>query len=457
MKQALDDALAAWLPPGSLYSVGGRVRDEIRAELSGAQDVAKDRDYVVVGVPQDSLIEVLGRHGRVDLVGAAFAVLKFHSDLGDADLALPRREVSMGPGHRDFAVHPAPDVSLEEDLARRDFRMNMLARALPSRELVDPYGGVEDIRSRRIDIVRPQTFEEDPLRMLRAAQFAARFRYALSPAAIAAMREAAPLAATISPERVHDEVMKLLGAERPSIGFTLLAETGVLREIWPELLEGDGVPQNRWHRFDVWRHSLATLDAAPADNGVVRLAALLHDVGKPRMKDGPHFYRHEIAGESMSRAMLERLRFPGQTTETVAALVRHHMYVADSQLAPATIRRFVRRVGLDLLDDLFALRHADVVGSGLPDRGSNAPFEDRVRSVLAERPPMTLRDLALSGHDVTKLLIEEGVLLPGSSGGPEVGEVLQRLLEAVIERPELNERDQLAAQARAAIADIQAR
>lgn len=454
MKHPLDDALAAWLPPGSLYSVGGRVRDELRSELDGARDGAKDLDYVVVGVPQEKLIAILREHGRVDLVGAAFAILKFSTDWGNADLALPRREVSTGPGHRDFAVESAPDISLEDDLARRDFRMNMLARALPSGVLVDPYGGVEDIRMRRIDIVRPQAFEEDPLRMLRAAQFAARFRYALSPATVAAMRGAANLAPMVSAERVHDELLKLLDAERPSIGFTLLAETGVLQEIWPELLEGDGVPQNRWHRFDVWRHALATLDAAPAENRTVRLAALLHDVGKPRMKDGPHFYRHEIAGEVMSREMLERLRFPGETTEAVASLVRHHMYVADAQLAPATIRRFVRRVGPELLDDLFALRHADVVGSGLPDRGGNGPFESRVRAVLAERPPMALRDLAISGHDVVEVLIAEGVLPPESAGGPEVGDVLQRLLDDVTDHPELNTREQLLSLARTAIADI---
>ncbi|MBV8425514.1 MAG: HD domain-containing protein [Candidatus Eremiobacteraeota bacterium] len=434
--------------------MGGRVRDELRAEIDGVADAAKDLDYVVVGVPQDKLIAILAQRGRVDLVGAAFAILKFSNDLGSADLALPRREISTGHGHRQFAVQSSADISLEEDLARRDFRINMLARALPSRKLVDPYHGAEDLRMRRIDIVRPQAFEEDPLRMLRAAQFAARFRYALSPAVVHGMRASAHLVSTISAERVHDEIMKLLGAQRPSIGFALLAETGVLQHLWPELLEGDGVAQNRWHRFDVWRHSLATLDAVPAGNRTVRLAALLHDVGKPRMKDGPHFYRHEITGEAMSRDMLERMRFPGETTETVAALVRHHMYVSDAELAPATIRRFIRRVGPGLLEDLFALRRADVVGSGLPDRGNNAPFEARVRGVMAERPPMTLRDLAIGGHDVIEILIAEGVLPPGSSGGPEVGDILQRLLEEVTDHPDVNDREKLLRLARSNFANV---
>lgn len=454
MNTPLDERLASWLPNGSLYSVGGRVRDELRAELEGVPDVSKDLDYVVVGVPQDRLIAILAQHGKVDLVGAAFAVIKFSCDDGNADLALPRREASTGPGHRDFRVESAPDIPLEEDLARRDFRMNMLARALPSQTLVDPYGGVEDIRARRIDIVREQTFLEDPLRMLRAAQFAARFRYGLTPNAIAAMRGAAAKAATISPERVHDEFGKLLAADRPSIGFALLAETGVLAHIWPELLEGDGVTQNRWHRFDVWRHALATLDAAPKGEPLVRLASLLHDVGKPRTKDGPHFYRHEIEGEGMARQMLARLRFPTETIERVSRLVRHHMYVADAQLSDATIRRFVRRVGEDLLGALFAVRHADVAGSGLPDRGGNEPFERRVRAVLAERPPLSVRDLAIGGNEVIDLLVAEGVLPAGSKGGPEVGDVLQRLLEDVTEHPERNRADELTKLSRRAIAEI---
>lgn len=454
MKTPLDELLAQWLPAGSLYSVGGRVRDELREEIEGVPAEGHDLDYVVVGVPQGDLIAILRRYGKVDLVGAAFAILKFTSEHGSADLALPRREISTGPGHRDFAVVTSPDVSLEEDLGRRDFRMNMLARALPSRKLIDPYGGADDIRARRIDIVRAQAFEEDPLRMLRAAQFAARFRYALSAETVAAMHRAAPRAATISAERIHDEFGKLLRAPRPSIGFALLAETGVLAHIWPELLEGDGVSQNRWHRFDVWRHALATLDATSADEPLVRLAALLHDVGKPRAKDGTHFYRHEIQGEAMARAMLERTRYSAETTDRVARLVRHHMYVADAELPASTIRRFVRRVGVDLLEPLFALRHADVAGSGLPDRGGNAPFERRVRTILAERPALGIRDLAIDGQQVIALLVEAGVLPTGSQGGPQVGDILQRLLEDVTEHPERNNAGELTVRTRTLIAEI---
>src|SRR5579883_336973 len=236
----LDRRLTEILPPGSLYAVGGRVRDEIRAQIEGTAP-ASDSDYVVVGVPQPELVERLAAIGKVDVVGASFAVLKLTAEGTTADIALPRRERSIGTGHRDFEVVSGPDVSLDEDLGRRDFRMNMLAMALPSGEIVDPYGGRADIEARRIDILTPAAFREDPLRMLRAAQFAARFEYTVTPAVREAMSDAAPLVATVSPERIHDELIKLLSARKPAIGLILLQETGVLEHFWPEIAEGVGV------------------------------------------------------------------------------------------------------------------------------------------------------------------------------------------------------------------------
>src|SRR5580698_1094543 len=166
----MDGRLAAALPEGSLYAVGGRVRDELRRELQGAVLPLKDLDYVVTGLALPDLEARLAKAGRVDVVGASFSVLKFTAGNETVDVALPRRERSSGVGHRDFEVQSGPEVSLESDLARRDFRMNMLARALPSGQLIDPYGGEADIRARRIDILSEAAFEEDPLRMLRAAQ-----------------------------------------------------------------------------------------------------------------------------------------------------------------------------------------------------------------------------------------------------------------------------------------------
>jgi tRNA nucleotidyltransferase/poly(A) polymerase len=326
--------------------------------------------------------------------------------------------------------------------------MNMLARALPEGEIVDPYGGVADIRARRIDLLRPEAFVEDPLRMLRACQFAARFEYEISPATMDAMRGAAPLAASVSPERVRDELVKLLGAKRPSIGFEAMRAGGLLPVILPSLARTVGVEQNEWHAYDVYHHTLATVDAAPAGDLVLRLAALFHDIAKPQTKDGPHFYRHEIVGEEDARETLTRLRFSGEEVETVSRLVRGHMYVADPAVKDATIRRFIRRIGPEHLDRLFALRAADIAGSGLPKRDdSNERYQARVYEVASAKPPLSVKDLAVTGSDVVALLKEAGALAPSSSGGPAVGRILGALLDRVVEDPAVNERAGLLAAA----------
>lgn len=439
--QPLDERLAAALPLGSLFAVGGRVRDEIRAEAEGVEAPALDSDYVVVGLSTDELVDRLRPLGRVDVVGASFSVLKLTADGQTVDVATPRRERSVGVGHRDFDVESGSSISLEEDLARRDFRMNMIARSIPSGMVVDPFGGEADIRARRIDLLKPESFQEDPLRMLRAAQFAARLGYEVTPAVRAAMAAAAPLVQSVSAERVHDEFVKLLQASKPSTGLKLLQETGVLVFLWPELVEGVGVEQNEWHAFDVWNHSLATLDSAPPGDLILRLAALLHDVAKPRTKDGAHFYRHEIVGAEMTRSMLERFRFSRDAVEATGQLVGHHMYAADPGLSDAAIRRFIRRVGTGNIERLFALRHADIGGSGLPKRdGANEAFEDRVRAELARKPAFSLKELAVGGDDVIAALVRRGQAPPGFKGDERVGAALRWLFEQVTDEPERNER-----------------
>ncbi len=441
-----DRVLAAALPEGALFAVGGRVRDELRAELRQAAPSHKDLDYVVTGVGAQDLRERLARIGRVDLVGASFAVFKVTFGGATVDVALPRRERSVGAGHREFDVESGAHISLHEDLGRRDFRINMIARALPSGELVDPYGGAEDIAARRIDILTPQTFEEDPLRMLRAAQFAARFEYDLSETAQAAMRACAPLVQSVSAERICEEFLKILRkAPRPSRGFEVLRESGLLAYIWPELLEGVDMEQNEWHAFDVYRHNLATLDAAPAGDVVLRLSALLHDVGKSRTKDGPHFYRHEHVGAQMTREMLARLRFPGEMIAQTEHLVRLHMYTADPDLSDAAIRRFIRRIGPENLDRQFALRAADIAGSGLPKRDdSNERFQERVYDEVARKPAFSVADLRISGSAVAARMIEKGLAPQGFRGDKRVGVALQYLFEQVTEQPGRNEPQTLA-------------
>lgn len=445
MQHPLDAILVSLLAPAPVFAVGGRVRDEYRARLDGVERPPKDLDYVVTGLDAADLIGRLAAAGEVDVVGASFAVVKFRHRSGQADIALPRREVSTGTGHREFAVESGPDIPLADDLGRRDFRMNMIARRLTDDAIVDPFGGIADIAGRRIDTVSDRAFVEDPLRLLRAAQFAARFAFELSERARHEMTEAASLLPTVSPERIGDEMTKLLAlAETPSIGLELLRETGVLAHLWPELLEGVGVDQNEWHAYDVYRHNLVTTDAVPPGDCVLRLACLLHDVGKPRTKEGPHFYRHEHVGADLVPPMLARLRLPNGVIDVVAHLVRQHMYSADPGLEDKAIRRFIRRMKPDHLERLFALRAADIAGSGLPRRDdSNERFESRVFAVVAQAPAASVRDLTIGGRDIIELLQRRGLAGPEFSGDRRVGQILQALFERVTDDPRLNEPETL--------------
>jgi tRNA nucleotidyltransferase (CCA-adding enzyme) len=451
----LDAVLASVLAPAEIFAVGGRVRDEYRAHFDDSLSAPKDLDYVVTGMPAAVLVDRLSSTGQVDVVGASFAVVKFRHPAGEADIALPRRERSTGSGHRDFQIESGPDIPLSDDLGRRDFRMNMIARRLSDDEIVDPFGGIADIAARRIDTVTDRAFVEDPLRLLRAAQFAARFAYSVSDRARSGMAAAAALVTTVSPERIGDEMKKLLIlATTPSGGLEVLRVTGVLAYLWPELLEGVGVDQNEWHAYDVYRHSLVTLDATPPGDIVLRLAALLHDVGKPRTKDGPHFYRHEQVGADLVSAMLGRLRLPQSVVANVEHLVRQHMYSADPELAPRAIRRFIQRMRPELLDRLFALRAADIAGSGLPKRDdANERFQARVFAVIAEEPAASVRDLAIDGNDVIELLLRRGSVVAGFRGDPRVGRILRALFERVTDEPQLNERSILLRLAEELVAD----
>jgi len=194
----------------------------------------------------------------------------------------------------------------------------------------------------------------------------------------------------------------------------------------------------------VWCHNLVTLDASAPGDLINRLAALLHDVGKPRTKDGPHFYRHEIVGAEMVRAMLERFRFSNEVVDTTERLVRQHMYAADPEMKDATLRRFIRRIGPASLERQFALRMADVTGSGLPKRDDrNERFAVRVHEELARAPAFSVADLQLGGEDVVAALVRRGAAEPGFHGDERVGEALRWLFEQVTDEPERNERQTL--------------
>ncbi|MBV8371839.1 MAG: HD domain-containing protein, partial [Candidatus Eremiobacteraeota bacterium] len=198
---------------------------------------------------------------------------------------------------------------------------------------------------------------------------------------------------------------------------------------------------NEWHAYDVWHHAMATLDATSPGDVVLRLAALFHDVGKPRTKDGPHFYRHEIVGAEMARAMLARVRFSNAVVDAVELLVRQHMFSADPAMTDAAVRRFIRRIEPKNIEHLFDLRYADVAGSGLPKRGDhNERFAERVRTEIERKPAFSITDLAIDGDVVIAELIRRREAPPEFRGDERVGVVLRWLFEQVTDAPERNER-----------------
>lgn len=430
--------------------MGGRVRDEVLAEIGKPQPPSPDADYLICNVPLDEIVHKLSALGSTEVVGASFGVIKFKQDGVTVDIALPRREHSTGPHHRDFQIESAPDIPLEEDLSRRDFRINMMARDLADGRLVDPFDGADDLRNGRLDILKDEVFIEDPLRILRGAQFAARFELQPTHRTLAAMRNASGLTNTVAPERVADELNKLLTkSARPSVGLEMLRAVGALSQIMPELLEGWGVEQNEFHRHTVYYHALCCCDEAPRDL-VLRLAALLHDIGKPRTKSGPHFYRHEFVGEEMAQKLLTRLRFSGDVIERVTHLIRHHMFASDDSLTEAAVRRFINRVGADSVDQLLALRRADIIASGIPERNPAEldRFAGRVHQELLGPSVFGLADLAIDGSAVIDLMKELQIVGKDFRGDARVGAALRHCLEAVLDDPGKNTADQLRAIAR---------
>jgi len=258
------------------------------------------------------------------------------------------------------------------------------------------------------------------------------------------MRATAETVRWVSQERIGGELRRMVAANPPSAAFAVLAETGVLGFALPELAEQIGVAQDKAPGMDLWRHSLATLDAAAqidAANQRLRMAALVHDIGKPSTYADGHFVGHDTEGAKLAEALLARLAFPRREVEQISVLVRHHMFNYETRWSAAAIRRFVRRVGRDNVDDLLKLRAADNIGSGLPAAaGKLDELRRRIDDELDSNPPLDLHDLAVHGDDLTGELD----LKPG----PQVGRLLERVLRLVIADPNQNRRDVLLAHAR---------
>lgn len=410
--------------------VGGSVRDSLLGlHYTGDWDAATSaRPEQVAALFPDASWE--NRFGTVTVAGPpAVEVTSYRAEGGYRDRRRPD-EVRFG-------------VSLDEDLGRRDFTINAIAwlptdLAAGAGTVYDPFGGIVDLGTRLLRTVGdPRArFEEDALRLIRAARFAGRFEMTIDPATAAAAIELAPSAATVSGERVRDELSRILEQDpKPSRALGILERLEILRVVLPEVAALRGVPQSKALPGDALDHTLAAVDAAPAE---ARLASLLHDVGKATTLADGHFIGHDRVGAELASQVLHRLRLPAATVARVVGAIRHHMYDYDPAWTDAAVRRFIRRTAQVDRRLLFDLRRADNAASGVGDEGetNQAQLEARIIEQLAAQPDLLMhRRLAIDGHDLQAAL--------GMAPGPEIGAVLERLTEAVLDDPSLNRRDAL--------------
>jgi len=442
----------SWDAGHAAYVVGGSLRDLL---MGGG---AHDWDLATSARPEQTAALFPGaiyenRFGTVavpaDGLPEPVQITTFRTDHDYADFRRPHR-IEFGD-------------SIDLDLARRDFTINAMAwgatpaapdrstapdRSAPARTpqlpgLVDPFGGQADLATRTLRAVGDprRRFEEDALRMIRAVRFAATLDVGIEAATLAGIQARAELVRHLSGERIAIELSKLLAAPRPSVGLRLMSDTGLLTPISPDLAAQRGVPQNKVPDEDLWDHTLRTVDAAPADPPHLRLAALLHDIGKPATFADGRFLRHEVVGAELAGGLLDRLRWPHADRDRIVHLVRMHMFGYEPSWSDTAVRRFIAKVGVEALDDLFALREADNVGSG---REAAAGRLDEVRARVAAQLEahvvLDLRGLAVDGDD----LMQELALAPG----PQLGRILDALLDRVISDPATNRRSTLLSLAR---------
>jgi poly(A) polymerase len=419
-----------------LYLVGGSVRDAIRQQRAGDMDFATD-------AKPDEVLDIVRSWGEAQkLVGIEFGTVGVLKDGHWLEITTFRSE-----RYPEDSRHPQvePVATIEADLSRRDFTINAMALKLPALEFVDPFGGLADLADKRLrtPLTPEESFSDDPLRMLRAARFVAQLDVTPSPELIEAMSAQRGRLAIVSAERVRDELVKMLAHPGASRGLDLTVETGLADLFLPELpalrLEQDPIHRHK----DVYRHTLAVLDKliasdpGPEPDIELRLAGLLHDIGKPatrRFEDGKvSFHHHEVVGAQMTERRLRDLRFPKDAIDTVAQLIEMHLRFHTFRMgwSDSAVRRYVRDAG-PLLDRLNRLVRADcTTRNRFKARQLEAAIdelEERIAHLAAEEDLKRIRP-ALDGNEIMAHL--------GIAPGPLVGEARDYLLEIRLERGEI--------------------
>ena len=412
-----------------IYIVGGAVRDLFLNREVKDWDFTTNLEPEAIQkiFPKNSFYN--NKFGTISVVDGddIFEITTFRTEQGYSDSRHPD-EVKWGK-------------TLDEDLQRRDFTINAMAlelESLSSYKVVDLYGGEDDLKNKIIKTVgnADERFGEDALRMMRAIRIASQIGFLIEEKTFESIQKNAESIQKIASERIRDELFKILTSPVPSHGVTLLKNSGLLKEIIPELIDGYGMTQKGHHIDDVWTHNLKTLDNCSSNNPVTRLAALLHDVGKPKSMFGEGeertFHNHEIIGSRMAVSIGKRLRFSNKELEQLFKLVRWHMFTTEATQTDKAVRRFIRNVTLDYIDEMIALRRADRLGSGAKESSWRWElFKERI--VEVQKQPFCIKDLKVNGLDVMEIL----KIKPS----PKVGEILSSIFKEVEEHPELIDRE----------------
>ncbi len=462
----IQDTIKAFIRSGhELHLVGGSVRDM----LLGLP--AKDWDFATSATPEEilKLFPDAFYDNNFGTVGIPIKNLPYSSlSAEERDLrVIPEEGETNKPQTQIVEVttyrteqtytdrrHPESvswGKTIDEDLMRRDFTVNAIAIEATSLEsesptIIDPYGGQEDLEKKIIRAVGnpAERFKEDALRLLRAVRFATQLGFGIDVKTLEAIISDSGLLAEISGERIRDELLKILASPYPYEGVMLLKNTGLLAYCLPELLEGIGVSQERpgrHHKDDVFTHNVLSLKYTPAADPIVRFAALIHDVGKPRVAaedaDGyVIFHNHELIGARMAYEIADRLRLSKKQRQKIVTLVRWHMFTVDEHITDSAVRRFIRRVGIDNVKDMMDLRIGDRLGGGTQTAESwrLKLFKKRVEEQLAPAP-FSINDLAIDGNDIMQELN-----LPPSK---KIGDILQTLFDEVDEDLSKNTKEYL--------------
>lgn len=439
------------------YVVGGAVRDLLQGKNVHDWDFTTDatpeqiqklfpgsfydNEFGTVGIPKRTEDEGQKTKDEKDQT-EIYEITTFRTEQGYSDKRRPDK-VEWGK-------------TLEEDLSRRDFTVNAIAMNVVSSsrdraerswraprddlfidcEVIDPYDGQTDLEQKLIRAVGDtnERFSEDALRMMRAIRIGAELGFSIEENTLLAIKKNRELIQHVSWERIRDELLKMIASPFPADGMMLLFSTGLLKYVLPELVSGVNIPQGGHHIYDVFTHSIEALRHCPSADPILRLATLLHDIGKPKtfvLREGkPTFYSHEVVGARIAKQIADRLRFSSDQRDFLWKMIRWHMFAYESHMTDSAIRRFMRRVGKEDIPKMMILRVGDRLGGGSKETSWRLEeFKQRIEGLMHD--PLTVADLKIDGNDVMKLL--------NIKPGPMVGKILNALFEEVLEDPKKNE------------------